>query len=362
MSYCINPRCGHRENPDGLSHCKSCQTPLLIEGRYRLVRPLRELDEWEPSEVFEADDQGQPKVLKVLKKKILHPLFEREAATLQTLKHPGIPQVEPDGYFSLEIEGRQLYCLVMENIQGINLEDWLQQHGPIDQTKAIDWMKQLVDLLGQLHQEELFHRDIKLANIMLRPTGQLALVDFGTVRPMTSTYFAKVAGQRDITSVVSPGYTPLEQINGRAVPQSDFYALGRSFVYLLSGKHPIDLPEDDTTGQLTWLDQAGHPIDSGFAQLLNDMMAPFPGQRPLNAEVLLARLANPGSPTVSQNNGNDKETISVRVLAAINLGLLLLQMLIGWQWWTARQQLSEQSIRPEREAVTAFLSRSEPRS
>ena len=44
---------------------------------------------------------------------------------------------------------------------------------------------------------------------------------------MTSTYFAKVAGQRNITSVVSPGYTPLEQINGRAVPQSDFYALGR---------------------------------------------------------------------------------------------------------------------------------------
>ncbi|MEM9807811.1 MAG: protein kinase [Cyanobacteria bacterium P01_D01_bin.56] len=186
MSYCINPRCGQRNNPDGLSHCKSCNTPLLIQGRYRLVRPLRELDEWEPSEVFEVDDQGQTKVLKVLKKKILQPLFEREVETLQNLDHPGIPQVEPDGYFSLEVEGRELYCLVMENIEGTNLDDWLQTHGAISQPQAIDWMKQLVEILAQIHREELFHRDIKLSNIMLRPSGQLALVDFGTVRPMTS--------------------------------------------------------------------------------------------------------------------------------------------------------------------------------
>ncbi|MFG6098888.1 serine/threonine-protein kinase [Leptothoe sp. ISB3NOV94-8A] len=359
MSYCINPRCGHRDNPDGLSHCKSCQTPLLIEGRYRLLRPLRELDEWEPSEVFEIDDQGQTKVLKVLKKKILQPLFEREAATLQTLKHPGIPQVDPDGYFSLEIEGRQLYCLVMENIQGVNLDKWLQQHGPIDQAQAIDWIRQLVDLLAQLHKEELFHRDIKLANIMLRPTGQLALVDFGTVRPMTSTYFAKVAGQRDITSVVSPGYTPLEQINGRAVPQSDFYALGRSFVYLLTGKHPIDLPEDDTTGRLTWLDQAAQ-LDAWFVQLLDDMMAPFPGQRPLNAEVLLARLNNP---SLVQQTRDDGEKTKIRWLMAINIGLLLLQLFVGWQWWSARQRMTEQtSNRPEILGVAIFPSQLGPTS
>ena len=361
MSYCINPRCGHRDNPDGLSHCKSCQTPLLVEGRYRLLRPLRELDEWEPSEVFEIDDQGQTKVLKVLKKKILQPLFEREAATLQTLNHPGIPQVEPDGYFSVDIDGRQLYCLVMENIQGINLDSWLQEHGPINQDKAMDWMKQLVDLLRQLHQEELFHRDIKLANIMLRPTGQLALVDFGTVRPMTNTYFAKVAGQRDITSVVSPGYTPLEQINGRAVPQSDFYALGRSLVYLLTGSHPIDLPEDDTTGRLTWRDRTS--VDDWFAQLLDDMMAPFPGQRPLNAEVLLERLTHPAPPPIARDLSKATEdNTTVRWLIAANTGLLLLQLFVGWQWWVARQRLADQTLnRPSAEALTVFPSQLEPR-
>lgn len=353
MSYCINPRCSHRNNPDELSHCKSCHTPLLVEGRYRLVRPLRQLDEWEPSEVFEIDDQGQTKVLKILKKKLLQPLFEREVATLQNLNHPGIPQVEPDGYFSLEIDGRELYCLVMESIEGINLDDWLQTHGPIDQTQALDWIKQLVELLAQLHQEELFHRDIKLSNIMLRPTGQLALVDFGTVRPMTSTYFAKVAGQRDITSVVSPGYTPLEQINGRAVPQSDFYALGRSFVYLLTGQHPIDLPEDDTTGQLTWRDQTAKSIDVWFAQLLDDMMAPFPGQRPLNATVLLARLADP---QVAQPVD---EKLPLGWLLAANVGLLLLQLFVGWQWWMAQQRLADQALNHP-PAVAMLLSQSGP--
>ncbi|MGD1905327.1 MAG: protein kinase [Leptolyngbyaceae cyanobacterium] len=337
MSYCINPRCSQRQNPDDRDRCQACDTPLLIQDRYRLVRPLRELDEWEPSEVFEVDDQGQTKVLKVLKKPILLPQFEREAKTLQQLDHPGIPQVDADGYFEVSWGDRQIYCLVMESIQGINLDDWLQKQGPIDQSTAVNWMGQLVELLAQLHQAELFHRDIKLSNIMLRPTGQLALIDFGTVRPMTSTYFAKVAGQRDITSVVSPGYTPLEQINGRAVPQSDFYALGRSFVYLLTGQHPIDLPEDDTTGQLTWRDQAVNPIADWLVQLLDNMMAPFPGQRPLNAAAVLDRLTK----QKSERQGLSQSQ-QLRLLVAANVVVLLLQMWVGWQWVATRQQMDLQ--------------------
>ncbi|NER83270.1 MAG: serine/threonine protein kinase [Leptolyngbya sp. SIO1D8] len=349
MSYCINPWCAHRENPDpGIgvtspqeNRCQTCGTPLLIQGRYRLIRPLRELDEWEPSEIFEITDRGRRKVLKVLKKSILLPLFEREVTTLQQLDHPGIPQVDPDGYFSLQLsDGRELHCLVMEKIRGVNLDDWLQKNGPINPAMALDWMYQLVELLALLHKTELFHRDIKLSNIMRRSTNQLALIDFGTVRRMTSTYFAKVAGQRDITSVVSPGYTPLEQINGKAVPQSDFYALGRSFVHLLTGEHPIDLPEDDNTGRLTWRDRLPEPIPDWLAQLLDDMMAPFPGQRPLNTEVILERL-NKQQPI--QVGWSEKQQL--RLLVAANMSLLILQLLIGWQWVNTRQQLEERSQR-----------------
>lgn len=359
MSYCINPWCPDRKNPDKpvdiaslqqAGRCLACDTPLLVCDRYRLIRPLRDPDEWEASEIFEVEDYGQPdasstdqrptKVLKSLKKPALLPLFEREAKTLQHLRHPGIPQVESDGYFAVELaDGRALSCLVMENIKGVNLDEWLQKHGPVDQATAIDWMSQLAELLAQLHKSELFHRDIKLSNIMLRPTGQLALIDFGTVRPLTNTYFAKVASQRDITSVVSPGYTPLEQINGRAVPQSDFYALGRSFIYLLTGKHPIDLPEDESTGQLSWRDQTKFPISDWLAQLLNDMTAPFPGQRPLSAEVLLDRLTKQQTRRAAWGPKQQ-----LRVLAAVNLVLLLLQIWVGWQWMSTRREMEKVGI------------------
>nr|WP_228024844.1 serine/threonine-protein kinase [cf. Phormidesmis sp. LEGE 11477] len=253
---------------------------------------MRKLDEWEPSEIFEVSDRGTPKVLKVLKKPALFPLFKREVETLQQINHPGIPKVNQDGFFSVAIKQRELHCLVMEKIQGTNLDTWLQKHGPIDQKTAIDWITQLAEILAIIHEMGLFHRDVKLTNIMLRPTGQLALIDFGTVRLMTNTYLAKVAGQRDITSVVSPGYTPLEQMNGKAVPQSDFYALGRCLIHLLTGQHPIDLPEDDKTGQLNWRDHTTQPIDNWLVQLLDTLTAPFPGQRPIDARSIIERVAS----------------------------------------------------------------------
>ncbi len=291
MCYCINPWCSNRENSDTAAYCNQCGTPLLVQDRYRLVRPLRQLDEWEPSEIFEIVDGEQTKVLKALKQESFHIQFEQEVKTLQHLKHPGIPSVEADGYFTLQLpQQRQLRCFVMEHIKGVNLSTWLQQHGSLDWETAADWLRQLAEVLNELHAEKLFHRDIKLSNIMLRPSGQMALIDFGTARIMTSTYFAKVASKYDITSIVSPGYTPLEQLNGRAIPQSDFYALGRSMVHLLTGEHPIDLPEDESTGRLNWLDKAAQPVPLWFVQLLNDMMAPFPGQRPLNAQALIERL------------------------------------------------------------------------
>ncbi len=365
MSYCINPWCPDRQDLRkdlaASDRCQSCGTPLLVQGRYRLLQPLRKLDEWEPSEIFEVSDRGEspdlskdhreavlettPKVLKILKKPILFPLFKREVETLQQINHPGIPKVEPDGFFSVKIEQgkltcRELHCLVMEKIQGTNLDTWLQKHGAIDQDTAIDWIAQLAEILALIHEMGLFHRDVKLTNIMLRPTGQLALIDFGTVRLMTNTYLAKVAGQRDITSVVSPGYTPLEQMNGKAVPQSDFYALGRCLIHLLTGKHPIDLPEDDETGQLDWHSHTSQPIDSWLIQLLDALTAPFPGQRPIDAKSILERLTNkqsslPATSTVTAPN----EKQLFWMLLASNIVLLLALIGMVSLRWSEQQRL-----------------------
>lgn len=334
MSYCINPKCPHRLNADWQVVCQSCGTALRVQQRYRLIKPLRELNEQSQTEVFSIEDRGTAKVLKVLKNPQLVQMFEREALVLQQLQHASIPKVEPDGYFSLQLNApdQTLHCLVMEQIDGKTLEQWLLQHGPLSDAMALDWLRQLVEVLARLHENKLFHRDIKLSNIMLRPNGQLVLIDFGTIRPVTDTYLAKVGGGRDVTGIVSPGYTPLEQVNGKAVPQSDFYALGRSFVYLLTGKHPLDLAEDAQTGALAWHDSAPQ-ASLKLATLLDDLMAPFPGNRPLNTQAIVQRLETATLPAAKVS----AQQVRLSWLIAMNIGLLALQLVTGLLWLQTKQ-------------------------
>jgi eukaryotic-like serine/threonine-protein kinase len=83
--------------------------------------------------------------------------------------------------------------------------------------------------------------------------------------------------------------TPQEQSNNSAVPQSDFFALGRTFVNLLTGKHPLD-SYDSYNDEIKWRNSA--PIISPpLADLIEKMMAHTPKQRPANTQVILQRLA-----------------------------------------------------------------------
>lgn len=249
------------------------------------------------SQTYDVDDMGMLKVLKVLtlqrfdnqegKQKAID-LFRREADVLSRLSCVGVPKVDADGYFELTAPGQEpTYCLVMEKIEGLNLEQWLdaRQNQPIDQAQAIAWLKQLVTILNTLHDAGLIHRDIKPANIMLRPDGQLVLIDFGGVREVTETYLRNITG----TGLISPGYTPTEQAEGKAVLQSDYFALGRTFVHLLTGKHPLDFERDPRTGKLLWYESALH-ITKPFADLLDYLMAWIPSRRPQTGQLILKYL------------------------------------------------------------------------
>ncbi len=307
MSYCINPWCKQRYNQDELEVCNYCHTTLLINEQFRLLEPLRPLDTDSSTQVFEVvdvhgtwtDPPNTHKVLKVLSStdsKLIE-LMEREANILQLLSIPGIPRVDVDGYFTFQPPGDvlALHCLILEKIPGDNLADWIELNGRISQSLAIDWLKQLIEILDKLHSFGYFHRDIKPNNIIVKPGNKLALIDFGAVREVTSTYMAKLSrgfstseanGFYDATVIRTACFTPLEQLNGKAVPQSDFYALGRTFIYLVTGVSLVNLPTNSKTGQLLWRDKAPQ-IDKPFADLLDEMMAPFPGQRPRNTQLIL---------------------------------------------------------------------------
>ena len=312
MNYCINPLCNQRQNYDEAESCSACGTPLLINDRIRLVEPLRPLNEdpFNYFEVFEVDDAGtqwnpvrERRVMKVLKwndKKLVE-LIRRESLALQLIRHPNVPSSTIDDYFTFTPlnNSLELHCLIMQKIEGQNLRQWVNSYGRISQSLAIQWLKQLVEILDLVHRSGFFHRDIKPDNIIIQPNGQLALIDFNGVRRVTNTYLAKVSSSGgtstgigsgyEITDIKTANYSPLEQINGQAVPQSDFYALGKTFVYLVTGISLSRLKTDQKSGRLIWRYKAPH-IDKPFADFLDELMSPFPGQRPQNTQIVLQRL------------------------------------------------------------------------
>jgi len=292
MSLCINPSCPQPENRDTQLFCNSCGSELLLAGCYRVMHQLGSGGFGKTYEV--SNRQGSVQVLKVLINTHNNPkyieLFQREAQVLNQLNHPGIPKVTADAYFTFLPHNtpKPLHCLVMEKIEGLDLQQYLERRGyPIEEKIAIQWLLQLANILKEVHSHNFFHRDIKPSNIMLRVDGQLVLIDFGTVRAISQT-FAKKQAAGQVTGVISAGYTPLEQLNGQAVPQSDFFALGRTFVYLLTGKDPGNF-YDTHTDQLHWR-QSASGITPPLADLIDYLMARFPHQRPQTAEELEQQL------------------------------------------------------------------------
>jgi tetratricopeptide (TPR) repeat protein len=312
---------------------------LLLEKRWRVVEAIATGGFGQTFKVVDTD--GTQKVLKVLnldnfsgdegKEKAIS-LFKKEAEVLNKLSHPGIPKVEKDAYFTYRQKGKlePFHCLIMELVEGESLENWMEarKSQPISASLALDWLKQLAEVLKELHQQSYFHRDIKPSNIMLKPDGKLVLIDFGTVRENSLTYLGKIAKGNGVTKIDSPGYTSPEQWEGSAVPQSDFFALGRTFVYLLTGQHPLNF-KDAKTGKLLWRKSAPQ-VSESLADLIDDLMAPFPGLRPQNATIILQRLTDieTGLPVPRRRYPQDSPR-RTGAIAKVGIAALLLLGLTG---------------------------------
>ena len=306
MPICINPQCAtynqnHPQN-DGQIKCQFCQTELLLKNRYWVTKLLS--DNTGFGLIYLADHFGNPKILKVLQAHHNHNakvvnLFQKEAQILTSIKqqHPdlGIPAI--DEYFTLPLGTQyiaysELHCIVMEYVGN---QDLSKIEKITDQKLALDYCKQLVNILHFIHQANYFHRDIKPSNIMIFSSGinqgKLCLIDFGTAREMTATYLGKIGGNQGITKISSGGYSPPEQQQGQAVPQSDFYALGRTFVFLLTKIEPSD-PQmyDPMNNSLNW---RGHTenMRADFLDLIDYLICEKAGERPKNTQEILDRLS-----------------------------------------------------------------------
>jgi serine/threonine protein kinase len=288
MSLCINPNCPKPNNPDNFFYCQGCGSELVLAGRYRVTKLLS--DKGGFGKTYEVKDGQAIKVLKVLINNHPHAvkLFQQEAQVLCQLDYSGIPKGEGYfNYFSRDIQ-TPLHCLLMEKIEGIDLEEYQKQRNykSIEPALALDWLIQLSSILHEVHRRNFFHRDIKPSNIILQPDGQLVLIDFGAARQVTQTILVGAQNTRLYTS----GYAPPEQERGYAVQQSDFYALGRTFVYLLTGKEPNDSAIYDFQNNiLNWRKYAGK-VDYRLANFIDAIMSEKVSQRPENTSVILQQL------------------------------------------------------------------------
>ena len=293
MRLCINPTCPIPDHPDNGKYqtCRGCGSQLLIDDRYVVTKLLSDAGGF--GVVYEATETAsdKPKILKALKQELNEDskavsLFQQEAFVLGQIEHAGIPKIETYLHHHLE-NGTMIHGIIMQKIEGPNLEQWINQRDkkPIAQKRAIVWLKQLVEILVVVHSKGYFHRDIKPANIMLSPSGQLVLIDFGTAREATHTYLAKIGSVQGVTSICSLGYTSPEQEKGFAVPQSDFYSLGCTMIHLVTGKYPLDTynPDRDI---FEWRSQAPE-ISEEFADLIDTLIARKPSDRPINCESIL---------------------------------------------------------------------------
>ena len=153
--------------------------------------------------------------------------FGREAKILAHLSHPNLPRVT-DHFF---IPGHGQY-LVMDFIEGQDLQAMLDLMGVLPENMVLAWILQICDALTYLHGQPtpIIHRDVKPANIRIRPDGHAMLVDFGIAKiydpQMATTMGAKA---------VAPGYSPPEQYAGKTDARSDIYALGATIYHLLTG-------------------------------------------------------------------------------------------------------------------------------
>ncbi|QIR39743.1 serine/threonine protein kinase [Tolypothrix sp. PCC 7910] len=286
---CINPNCPSPKRNKDENRCQACGAALLLNEKYRVIDVLKESKN-KACQLYNAVDITNSNKSQVLKFLYTHnpealTRFNRGADFLINHRFAGLPKVHKGGYFHIDFPKNltPAYALVMEKIDGKNLQEWLanKTNLPLSPQKAIQWLEQLVTILSKLHQQQFYHQDIKPSNIMLRnQPEELILIDLDSV-----TAIAQAAEGKDLTIIGTSGYQAPEQVDGNAVPQSDFYALGRTFVHLLTGTHPNNFSRDDL-GVLYWRNSAKQ-VSKIFADLIDKLMEWDYQKRPQNtAEIL----------------------------------------------------------------------------
>ena len=211
---------------------------VTLSGRYRLQRLIATGG---MGQVWEAVDSrlGRRVAIKVLKAEFSQDSefierFRVEARTTAMLNHPGIAQVHDYGETQMDGEGRTAY-LVMELVNGEPLNSVLKRTGRLSLRHTLDMLEQTGRALQVAHAAGLVHRDVKPGNILITPTGQVKITDFGIAKAVDAAPVTQTGMVMGTAQYIAP-----EQALGHdATPSSDVYALGVVGYEAVSGKRPF---------------------------------------------------------------------------------------------------------------------------
>jgi serine/threonine-protein kinase len=269
---------------------------VLLGERYRLVRML---GSGGMGTVWEAEDQilGRPVAVKVLSESLAAGeravrRFEREARAAARLFGPHIAAVYDFG----RSDGRPY--IVMELVRGETLADRLEREGPLPPQEAARIATQVAEALEEAHAAGIVHRDVKPGNVMITPSGQVKVMDFG----IAAAAWAERVTTSDLV-LGTPSYLPPEQARSeKTTPASDVYALGAVLYEMVAGRPPFvgDSPvavalahvRDDPAP----LDQMAQGVPPNLAAASMAALAKDPADRPASAAAFASMLRDPTLP------------------------------------------------------------------
>lgn len=206
--------------------------------------------------------------------------FMRRTEALRKLRHPRLPSIVD------LFETDDALCVVMDYIEGRTLSEVIRESGPQPQDQAVKWACQLCEVLDYLHscQPPVIYRDMKPANIMLKPDGSIVLFDLGIARE-----YKEWEMEEDTTCLGTPGYAAPEQFggNGQSTPRTDIYCLGATLYHILTGISPAQPPYE-----MYPIRKIDPGLSSGLESIILKCTRRNPQERYGNCKELLAELKN----------------------------------------------------------------------
>ena len=257
----------------------------LLDDKYRILREVgrggmsvvylalveRANKTWAVKEVRK---KGESENDEIVKQGLL-----AETDILKRLNHPNLPSIID------VIDKEDTFIIVMDYIEGLSLSEVLADEGAQSQDAVIKWAKQLTDVLGYLHSREpaIIYRDMKPANIMLRPDGNITLIDFGTAREYKEKNLA------DTTYLGTIGYAAPEQFGGQGQTdaRTDIYNLGATLYQLITDKNPSEPPYT-----IRPIREINPQLSPGLEMIISKCTEPNPDDRYQNAAELMYALEN----------------------------------------------------------------------